>query len=197
MSFSKDDLPTLKWSLGAFVLSLALAGIAYSLSEVYLAQSLKDRQEAQKQLTQAQTQLDATQNDQQNMATYAIEYNALMAQKVIGDEQRLDWMEGLEKLRQQGRVTDFKYTISPQQGYVPNPPLDAGNFQLSRSNMTLQIDLLHEEQLMHFFADMQKQLKGWFILDGCSLSQANEGEGFTLKAECKGGWFTMKNRNAP
>lgn len=197
MSFSKDDLIELKWSLGAFVFSIVLAGIAYSLSEVYLAQSLKDRQEAQKQLTDARTLHEAAQNDQQNMATYALEYNALMAQKVIGDEQRLDWMEGLEKLRQQGRVTDFKYTISPQQGYVPNPPLDAGNFQLSRSNMTLQIDLLHEEQLMHFFADMQKQLKGWFILDGCSLSQASEGKGSTLKAECKGGWFTMKNRNTP
>lgn len=197
MSFSKDDLIELKWSLGAFVLSIALAGSAYSLSEIYLAQSLKDRQEAQNQLTDARTHLEAAQNDQQNMATYALEYNALMTQKVIGDEQRLDWMEGLEKLRQQGRVTDFKYTISPQQGYVPNPPLDAGNFQLSRSNMTLQIDLLHEEQLMHFFADMQKQLKGWFILDGCSLSQASEGGLSTLKAECKGGWFTMKNRNAP
>jgi hypothetical protein len=197
MSFSKDDLVDLKWSLGAFVLSIALAGSAYSLSEIYLAQSLKDRQEAQKQLTDARTHLEAAQNDQQNMATYALEYNALMAQKVIGDEQRLDWMEGLEKLRRQGRVTDFKYTIAPQQGYAPNPPLDAGNFQLNRSNMTLQIDLLHEEQLMHFFADMQKQLKGWFILDGCWLSQASEVGNSRLKAECKGGWFTMKNRNMP
>ena len=198
MIFSKVDLTDLKWGLGALVLSLTLSGGLISLSEKYLAQSLKDRQAAQKQLTDARAQLSAAENDQENMAAYALEYNSLVAQKVIGNEQRLDWMEGLEKLRQQGNVLDFKYTIAPQQSYVPNPSADAGNFQLTRSSMTMQIDLLHEEQLLHLFADMRKQMNGWFMLDGCSLSRTGTADQLApLKAECTGGWFTMKNRNAP
>ncbi len=197
MSFSAADIPELKLSLGAFVLSLALAGGAISFSENHLAQTLKDRQVAQKQLTEARDKLSVAKNDQDNMATYAREYDALLVQKVIGTEQRLDWIEGLEKLHNQGGVLDFKYTIDPQQGYAPNPPIDAGNFLLSRSKMSLQIDLLHEEQLMSFFANMQKQLKGWFILDGCSLSRSSEENNAPLKADCSGGWFTMKNKNAP
>ena len=132
------------------------------------------------------------------MSAYALEYNSLLAQKVIGNEQRLDWIEGLEKLRQQGVVLDFKYTIAPQQGYTPDPPVDAGNFQLSRSSMTLQIDLLHEEQLLHFFSNMHDQINGWFMLDGCSISRTGPPEELApLKAECTGGWFTMKNKNTP
>lgn len=198
MKFSMADLKNLKWSLGALVLGLALSGGLVSLSNSYLKQSLKDRETAQKRLTEARAQLGAAENDQENMSAYALEYNALVAQKVIGNEQRLDWMEGLEKLREQGSVLDFKYAIAPQQSYVPNPPVDTGNFQLNRSGMTLQIDLLHEEQLLHLVADMRKELNGWFMLDGCSLSRTGAVDELApLKAECTGGWLTMKNKNAP
>jgi hypothetical protein len=198
MSFSSADLPILKWSLGALSLSLALsAGISY-LSKSYLEKTLKARQTAQQRLTDARAQLLSAQNDKENMSSYAYEYNSLLLQKVIGDEQRLDWLEGLEKLRQQGSVLDFKYTIAPQQSYAPNPPIDAGNFKLSRSGMSLQIDLLHEEQLLHLFAEMRGKLNGWFMLDGCTLTRTIAAEEFTpLKADCTGGWFTMKNKNAP
>ncbi|HLY97009.1 MAG TPA: hypothetical protein VKO66_07310, partial [Sideroxyarcus sp.] len=177
---------------------LALSGGLISLSNSYLEQSLKDREAAQKRLTEARTQLSAAENDQENMTDYALEYNALVAQKVIGNEQRLDWMEGLEKLREQGSVLDFKYAIAPQQSYAPDPPVDTGNFQLNRSGMTLQIDLLHEEQLLHLVGDMRKELNGWFMLDGCSLSRTGAADELApLKAECTGGWLTMKNKNAP
>ena len=198
MSFSKTDLQILKWSLGALLLSIALAAGLISWSEDYLAQSLKNRETAQKQLTDARAQLLAAQSDQENMSAYALEYNALLEQKVIGSEQRLDWMEGLEKLRQQGKVLDFKYTISPQLSYTPKPALDAGNFQLSRSAMKLQFDLLHEEQLLHFFSNLNNQINGWFMLDGCSISRTGTANELApLKAECTGGWFTMKNKSAP
>jgi hypothetical protein len=198
MNFSKADLTELKWSLGAFVLSIAFAGALISLSNGYLEHSLKERQTSQQQLNDARTQLLAAKSDQENMAAYALEYNSLLAQKVIGDEQRLDWIEGLEKLRQQRSVIDFKYNIAPQQSYVPNPPLDAGNFKLSRSGMTLQIDLLHEEQLLQLFTNMRKQMTGWFMLDGCTLTRAGDSrDASPVKAECTGGWFTMKNKNAP
>lgn len=198
MSFSSADLPILKWSLGTLLFSLVLsAGIIY-LSNSYLEQSLKERQAAQQQLFDARAQLLSAQNDKENMAAYAYEYNSLLSQKVIGDEQRLDWLEGLEKLRQQGSVLDFKYTIAPQQSYAPNPPIDAGNFKLSRSGMSLQADLLHEEQLLHLFTEMRSKLNGWFMLDGCTLSRTSATEELApLKAECTGGWFTMKNKNTP
>lgn len=198
MSFSKNDLPYLKLSLGALVISIALSSGMVSYSEGYLEQALKELTEAQKRLSDARAQLIAAQGDQENMSAYSLEYLALQDQKVIGAEQRLDWIEGMEKLRQQGLVLDFKYTIAPQQGYTPNPAIDAGNFQLSRSNMSLQIDLLHEDQLLQFISTLRSQLKGWFMLDGCSLNRANAGsEASPLKAECTGGWFTMKNRNMP
>lgn len=198
MIISKIDLANLKWGMGALLLSLVVSGAIIHFSNKYQEQSLQDRQAAQRQLVEARTQLGAAQYDQENMAAYALEYDALLAQEVIGDEQRLNWIEGLEKIRQQGYVLDLKYAIAPQQTYAPEPPLDAGNLQLSRSGMTMQFQLLHEEQLLHFLAAMRTQMKGWFILDGCSLARTAEADEFApLTAECSGGWFTMKNRSAP
>jgi len=199
MSFSSSDFPEIKWSLGAFVASLAIAAGLINFSEDYKHNAQKERQSAQEQLTKAKAQLAISQNDFENMATYKLEYEALETQEVIGNEQRLDWIEGLEKIRKEGVVLDFKYSIGPQQSYVPNPTLDAGNFALNLSPMSLQIDLLHEEQLDRLFSAMMTQMQGWFILDHCALSTGGaQATGISsLKADCVGGWLTMKNRNAP
>lgn len=199
MSFSAADIPEIKWSLLTFAASIAVAAGLINYSQSYQHQAQQDRQTAQRQLAEARSQLLAAQSDLENMATYRQEYQTLETQKVIGNEQRLDWMEGLEKIRQQGVVLDFKYSIAPQHAYVPNPPLDTGNFALNTSPMTLQTDLLHEEQLLHLFTALHSQMQGWFMLERCSLTAAdtqgaNPGP---LKADCAGGWLTMKNRNAP
>ncbi|GAB4128451.1 MAG: hypothetical protein Fur0040_11390 [Sideroxydans sp.] len=195
MSFAASDLVALKWNLAALATAVATAAWLVHYGEDYKQQALREKQAAQARLTEARAQLATAQSDFENMATYQLEYDALVNQKVIGDEQRLDWIEGLEQLRKQGIVRGFKYTIGPQQGYTPNPPQDAGNFALHLSPMTMQIELLHEGQLDDLFAAIQTQMQGWFMLDGCSLTPG-AAPGEPLKAECSGGWLTMKNRNA-
>ena len=198
MSFSKADMADLKWSLGAFVLSIALSAALVTLSSNYIVKARKELQTAQKQLVDAREHLASAQSDKENMATYALEYNNLLARRVIGSEQRLDWLEGLEKLRQQGLVLDFKFTIAPQQSYTPSPSVSAGNFQLNRSPMSMQIEMKHEEQLLQLLEAIRTRMSGWFMLDGCTISRTGSDIGpGVLKTNCTGGWFTMKNRSAP
>ncbi|GAB5605440.1 hypothetical protein [Sideroxyarcus sp. TK5] len=199
MSFSTDDLGEIKWSLLACLLSVGIAVGMIQYSATLQQQSLKELQQAQRQLSTARDQLLTAQNDQENMSSYQLEYDALVAQKVIGNEQRLDWIEGLEKLRRQNLLPDVKYTIGPQTAYTPNPPLNAGNFALSLSPMSMELALLHEGQLLDFFEALSRQMPGWFLLDNCALSHADSTQngGVKLNARCTGGWFTMKNRNAP
>jgi hypothetical protein len=78
-----------------------------------------------------------------------------------------------------------------------------GNFELKLSGLTLQLDLLHEIQLIKFFDALRSNIRGWFIIDHCTLERAGAttpGEVSTapqLKAECGGGWITMKKKGAP
>lgn len=203
MNFAKADFQHLKWGLLAFTASLIVGGSAIWLGEEYVARSQQQRQLAQKQLNEARKALDAAQSDLENMSIYAKEFAALSSKKIIGDELRLDWMEGLETLRQQHRVIDFRYTIAPQQPYTPNPALDAGNFDLKLSSVTLQADLLHEGQLINFLQALRSNTNGWFIVDRCALERTDSANapplsrGAQLKADCSGGWITLNNRSAP
>ncbi|MDP2804755.1 MAG: hypothetical protein Q8O24_02320, partial [Gallionellaceae bacterium] len=160
MNFSKDDLLKLKWSLLTFLISLALSASAIWIGSAYDTNSLKDRQAAQKQVVEARNKLSATKSDLENMSTYALEYDSLVRSKIIGGETRLDWIEGLEKLRQQRHVLDFKYTIAPQKDFIPSPALDTGNFSFNLSGVNLQLDLLHENQLIEFFEALRTDMKG-------------------------------------
>jgi len=199
MSFSSADFAAIKWSVLACLLALGGAIALFNYSRAFEQQARQQLKQAQSLLNDARNQLANAQSDLANMADYQQEYDALVVQRIIGKEQRLDWIEGLEKLRGQKLVPDFKYTISPQKPYTPNPPQSSGNFALNISPMTLQIELLHEEQLLRFFNAMEAQLQGWFILDHCSLSRnvpSTPGAAM-LAADCAGGWFTMQNRSAP
>lgn len=197
MNFSQSDLPHLRWSLLTFLVVLAMGA-----SAVYLSQNIADSAQrtkitAQQQLTEARSKLNAARNDRDNLSIYAAEYEAWVKHKVIGDEQRLDLIEGLEALRKQEHVLDFKYTIAPQTAYTPVPALASGNFDLKQSAMSLQMDLLHEQQLISYFDSLRSEIKGWFMLDQCALerSAATAVSTAQLKATCSGSWITIKNRN--
>lgn len=199
MNFSNADLPHIKWSLLAFTLSLLLGVVAILLSAKYVDHARKERQEAQRQLIAARIKIADAHSDLANMSIYAREYASLLDNKIIGGEQRLDWMEGLAKLQQRHLVVDFKYTIAPQQPYLPNPAQDSGNFDLQLSGLNLQLDLLHEMQLLRILYALRSNIKGWFIIDHCTLerSTATSSSLARLKAECAGGWITMKIKGTP
>ena len=206
MTYSKADLPHIKWGLLTFLLVLVVGGIIIVASENFIAQSQLDQRNAKRQLDEARRQLATAGEDRENMRAYTLEYDALLKRNIIGNDQRLEWIEGLEKIHKQDRVPgfmEFKYAIAPQKPYTPAPPLDSGNFELNLSGMTLQLDMLHEEQLTDFFNALRTGINGWFLIDHCALERTTAtadvddfGVAHKLKAECSGGWLTLKNRNA-
>jgi hypothetical protein len=194
MTFSREDLPQIKWSLITFLATLLIGGSAVFIAQKSTTRALQEKNAAQQQLNDARNKLNAARDDQANMAEYTKEYSVIQRRGLIGDEQRLSLIEGLDALRKRNKVLDFKYAITPQQPYKPVPALDSGNFELKISSMTLQFELLHEEQLINFFDSMRQDINGWFILDHCTLERT-AGSTAQLKADCGGGWLTMKNRN--
>ncbi|MCK9201168.1 MAG: hypothetical protein M0P59_10740 [Gallionella sp.] len=200
MKLARSDFTLMQWSLLAVCAAALLSAAFLYVSGQYAAQTQQDRRSARTRLDDARRQLTSAQEDKQNMATYAEKYQALANNGIIGDGQRLDWMEGLEKLRQRQLVSSFRYNIAPQKTHAPMLPIDSGNFDIQYSEMTMEFDLLHEGQLLNFFSALRNQVKGHYQLEGCTLKRQGgneEGGGKAgLTAACRGGWITLKNRNA-
>lgn len=194
-------LSTQDWKLmRASVITLSIAVIAgvmlIYLSEQYAARASKAWRGAQQQLSAAKASLYAVQQQQDNSRTYLQPYRRLQQQHLIGIEPRLAWIENLEKLRAQNLLPRFSYNIGPQKTITPQPAIDTGNFEVHFSDMKLQLELLHETQLLAFFDALRSQVPGWYQLDSCTVTRVNP-TGAGLKAECKGGWLTLQNRSAP
>lgn len=201
MKLSTSDFPLMRRSILAMCASALVSAVILYSSGEYAESARKEKLNAQNMLKDARHRLTIALQDEENMAIYPAEYGALLKQKIIGDDQRLDWIEGLEKIRQKNLVMDFRYSIAPQKAYAPQPPIDSGNFDIGYSEMKLQFDLLHEAQLLSFFDALRADIKGWYQLEGCTMQRtsADLEEGQTsprLKAECNGGWITLKNRSA-
>ena len=202
MKFSNSDFHLMRWSLSAVCASILLSGVILYGSSEYADFTQKDRGAAQSQMNDARNRLTMAHQDQENLSVFSREYDTMEKNKIIGDDHRLDWMEGLEKLRNQNLVIDFRYNIAPQKIYAPQPAIDSGNFDIHYSEMKLQFDLLHEGQPLNFFDALRSQIKGWYQLEGCTMQRVVTDEesataaGTHIKAECSGGWITLKNRNA-
>ena len=203
MKFSKSDFMLMRWSILAVCVSVLASVIVLYGSGEYAKKAQNDKLNAQNMLNDARNRLTTAYQDENNITIYANEYGALIGNKIIGDDQRLDWMEGLEKIRQQNLVLNFHYSIAPQKKYDLQPPIESGNFDIHYSEMKLQFDLLHEAQLLRFFEALRANIKGWYQLNGCTLQRNAAIPGFgengepQIKAECGGGWITLKNRNVP
>lgn len=203
MRLSKADCYLMRWSILAVCASTLGSTIILYGSLDYAENAENGRLVAQQMLGDARNRMAATLQDQKNLAIYADEYGALVEQKIIGDDQRLDWMEGLEKIRQKNLVADFRYSIAPQKTYAGLPAIDSAYFDIGYSEMKLQLDLLHAVQLLDFFAALHGDIKGRYRLEGCTLQHmdgpvntGNPTAGASLRAACSGGWITLKNRDA-
>lgn len=198
MKLSRSDLALMQWSLLSICASVLMSAAFLYGSSHYATQVQQDRRAAQSRLDGARRQLTAAREDRQNMATYAEKYQSLAQGGIFGDGQRLDWMEGLERLRQQHIVDSFRYNIAPQKTHAPMLPIDGGVFDIQYSEMVLELDLLHEGQLLNFFSALREQVKGHYQLEGCTLQRQAAGPESAggLKAACRGGWITLKNPNA-
>lgn len=201
----KLAMPQLKWGLVSMAVGLGLCIVMVAISNNMLGGAQRTNSAATKRLSDARKNLAAAQEDRENMAAYAAEYEVMLQRNLVGDEKRIDWIDGLEALRKLGLVLDFQYSISPQQPYTPAAAKDSGNFALNLSPMSLTLDLLHEGQLAHFFDTLRSNIRGQYMLNGCDIVRLDKDAGNTrtsgiapiLKAECKGGWLTFKNRSVP
>lgn len=200
MTFSRDDFLRIKGPIVALVLVL-VAGIGSLFVTDKFARSMgAGKSAAVAQLADAVARLEQVQKDKQDFQTYAEQYQALIDQGVIGEDRRLDWIEAIEKVRAEERVFRVKYAMAPQKAFNPAPVPAPSNFEMKVSAVTLQLDLLHEGQLLDFLDELRAQSKGFYLLDKCAIARSGGALELRyapqLKAECALNWLTMREKSA-
>ncbi|MES2075086.1 MAG: hypothetical protein V4462_05635 [Pseudomonadota bacterium] len=179
--------------------ALSLAAAA-GLGAALVLSTLWYRHDAADALAQAQQTRDAAyarfahvENEKQEIRAYQPRFIALRARGMIGEENRLDWVEAVRQVQERRRLPPLSYEIDPQQPVRLEAAVGLGEYRLRASRMRLHMDLLHEMDLFNFLADLRA--RSFYAAQDCSLKRQavaqNVANAPTLTADCTLNWLTL------
>ena len=194
MKFSAADLPKIRISLIVAILMIASGVVAsiFSLDRTKIAQNAKASAAAER--GQFDGKLKQVRDEENEIKQKSSTFSRLQARGVIGEEQRLDWVELLKDIRDHRRLIDLQYEIAPQRA-LDTPP--GSNYTFYASTMKLKLKLLHEEDLTRLLADLNKQARALIQVKSCYISRlprgpAGPGNVAQLQADCDIDWVTLR-----
>lgn len=177
-----------------------VATVVLSLLALHLASDYRDRQALRLDLTHkerraAAARFNQVETEKLEIRAFAPRFLALQRRGLIGEENRLAWIDAIRLSQQQRHLLPLSYEISAQQVLKVPLPLTMGQYQLRGSKMQLHMDLLHEMDLLNFFDDLRQS--GYFAVQDCALKRggaASAGQTASLSADCSLLWLTLGDR---
>lgn len=148
-------------SLSLFVFSLSFWFRSQAQDELDSASSLH--------LQQSQLNLQAEQAAQLLMQ-YMPRYQALKTQGIIGNPQRLQWLETLQDDIDQQLIPQLGFILSPTEAASEqnNNYYDA-SVQTKTTRLQLDAALLHEDDFYHLLTALTANAKGLFSAEECTI----------------------------
>jgi hypothetical protein len=191
-----SELRALQTPLIVLIIVMGLgAGLIYELDQT-LGSIKRELAQQQNQMREARTRLQKSGDEKEIIVRELPSYQYLQRIGFVGDEQRLNWLEGLRLSNQQARLFGIQYQIGSQQPYPYAAELDPGQLTLHQSVMKLNFQLLHEGDLMSFLTALGKQGAGFFSVNQCKIDRLNTGGSIrfqpNLRADCEIAWITLR-----
>lgn len=191
-----EDLKALRAPvLVLLVVALAGGGAVY-YTEGLLQQARRQLAQQELQLRDARTRLYQSGEEREVITRYLGSYRELQRIGFVGEEQRINWLDGLRIANQRAELFGIDYQISAQRAYPYASELDPGQISLNQSVMKVRFRLLHEEDLMRFFNTLAQARAGVFSIDECMLKRADASGAIryqpNLAAECELSWITAQ-----
>lgn len=198
MKISAADFDIVRRGLIFLALSVLVFGIGYGTTNWFAKKKQQELITAQTNLNQVKERYAQSRDEGQELRTALPLYESLFQRGFIGEEQRLNWIETISQIRSSRIFYDIEYKIEAQQPYNLEPAPEL--FSVFASPMTIQFDLLHEEDLLNFLNDLQNKAKGMFVLTECTVERkedANIDSKTTpakLKSSCNMNWISIKDK---
>jgi hypothetical protein len=193
---NQEDLQALKGPLVALLIVLIIGASAIYYSDRLKVAARQQLTQQQGQLKEASTRVQRSGDEKDIIVRYLDSYRQLERAGFIGDEQRINWLDGLRIANQQADLFGIEYQIGTQTPYAHAASLNPGQIALNQSVMRLQFRLLHEMDLMRFLNALASRGGGIFSVDQCSMRRIDTRGVIryqpNVTAECELSWITAK-----
>lgn len=198
MKFATKDLKKLLLPITTCLALSLPAAACYFAADRYLQAAKKERVAVAAQRVEVQGRLDRANEEEREIKASLRQYEALAARGITSEEKRLDWVDTLTAIKSERQLFGVRYNIEPQKE-LDYPGLAAGSgvyFMSSRVKVELQ--LLHEEDLLNFIDDIVKRSKLYLSFRSCNIQRTSRVIGGAtlaprLQAECALDLITIRH----
>jgi len=200
VTLTREELQRLALPLLIAVALIAVgAGIIYSAGEGQRA--------AQARLTVAQTErrqsaerLARIAEEEREVSQKIDVYKRLKSLNILGEERRLEWADAINRIRVQRELLDVRYRVERQK-LVTSAAGKPASVDFFASTMRVEMQLLHEEDLLRFLADLRASGNAYYSVKKCVLTRTGQPVGGTtmtprLSAQCDIDLITIIDRAA-
>jgi hypothetical protein len=186
----------LAWALLGLAV-LAAAALAWG-SHLYLQKEQRDGLATQRELREAQTRLDAAMRERDDLKDSAEIFQDLVKRGILNHENRLDFVERLERLKIRHRLLGLEYEIAPQR-LLPLPGGRVFNsVDVLGSRVKLKVLALHEGDALAFLEELANPPQGFNPFNRCALRKIDTGTSDALvpraEADCTLEWISLKDK---
>jgi len=173
--------------------SIGIGVSAVFASTWWLHDALDTRLQAQQSRDAAYNRFAHVESEKQDIRVFQPKFITLRRKGLVGEENRLDWVDQIRQIQEQRKLPPLSYEIEPQQQIKLEGHMPLGDYVLRGSRMSLHMDLLHEGDLFDFLDDLRE--RNYFAVQDCSLKRAGGAQNVpntpNVAADCKLNWLTL------
>jgi hypothetical protein len=202
-------------AIAALSLTLIISSLSFSL---FINQTVKN---TKNRLSAEQADYDTIKNDKGILKDYYPLFIKMNKAGLISAENRLNWVEVLQKSARQLKIKTLKYNISQQvtleeiasvstevqeeeeEFFEDEEGGETTNrvpFNIYASKMSLELGMLHEGDFLKLIDLMKTNSKSFFIIRSCELHRTEEQLDYkqfsqNIMANCELLWLSIQGNN--
>lgn len=192
----------LKKALVFFAIILLSMISMVTVSEIYKSNANDKNARTVGEMRSWRNKIEEANRNNQMLVQHEDTFKKLKDKFVIGDENRLSWVEVVQKVADSRRIASVKYNIASQVLLDKNS-LDKKyvGIDVFKSVMSLEMKFIHEGDLFVMLNALRDEAKGLVAVDKCDVELINKdvndgiiGENITdnMRAYCELSWYTLK-----
>ncbi len=194
-------LRPLQKELLIFIVCLLLATVVVFLSYTTLQTARENRAVQQQTLNAAKDRYYLAVDRKAILDKFSERYAELPQKNIVGEENRLSWVDAIETISEQLQLPYLKYRIEKRE-QLDDKALKKSfpDIDVFYSMMTLEMQLLHEGDLYRLLDQLQTRADGLFDVQRCSMHRNNAVRSAVLESRtsknfssvCVLYWYTLQ-----
>ena len=171
-------------------------------SDVYRSNASEKNARTMAEMRSWSNKIEDANRNNQILVQHEETFKKLKDNFVIGDENRLSWVEVVQKVADSRKIASVKYDIASQV-LLDKTILGSeyAGIDVFKSVMSLEMKFIHEGDLFVMLNALRREAKGLVAVDNCDVELINKdvndgiiGQNTTdnMRAYCELSWYTLK-----